>query len=139
MKLLPLVARVLLGVILVVFGVIGALAPETDMGEDADAFILALKDTGYLWPLVKATEITSGLLLITGLFGIWSMHVFQDRPSAGFGATFFLISAGQMVGPPIGGYWADLFSLQSTFLITAILSASSAFLEPKKDLRTLLT
>ncbi|MYA07245.1 MAG: DoxX family membrane protein [Holophagales bacterium] len=68
MKPLPLVARVLLGVILVVFGVISALAPETDMGEDADAFVVALKDTGYLWPLVKATEITSGLLLLTGLF-----------------------------------------------------------------------
>lgn len=68
MKSFPLVARVLLGLVFVVFGVIGALAPETDMGEDADAFILALKDTGYVWPLLKAMEVTSGLLLITGLF-----------------------------------------------------------------------
>ncbi len=68
MKQLPLVARVLLGLIFVFFGVVGALAPETDMGEDADAFIAALKDTGYLWPLVKVTEVTSGLLLISGIF-----------------------------------------------------------------------
>lgn len=68
MKHLPLVARVLLGFIFVFFGVIGALAPDTDMGERGDAFIGALKDTGYLWPLVKVTEVTSGLLLITGFF-----------------------------------------------------------------------
>ena len=68
MKHLPLIARVLLGLIFVFFGVVGALAPETDMGEGGDAFIGALKDTGYLWPLIKVTEVTSGLLLITGLF-----------------------------------------------------------------------
>lgn len=68
MKHLPLVARVLLGLVFVFFGVIGALAPETDMGEGGDAFIGALKDTGYLWPMIKVTEVTSGLLLITGLF-----------------------------------------------------------------------
>jgi len=68
MKHLPRVARVLLGLILVFFGVVGALAPETAMGKDADAFIAALKDTGYLWPLVKATEVGSGLLLISGIF-----------------------------------------------------------------------
>ena len=68
MKHLPLIARVLLGLIFVFFGVVGALAPETDMGEGGDAFIGALKDTGYVWPMIKATEVTSGLLLITGLF-----------------------------------------------------------------------
>lgn len=62
------VARVLLGLIFVVFGVIGALSGETDMGEEADAFVSAVKDTGYLWPLLKATEIVAGLLLMAGLF-----------------------------------------------------------------------
>ena len=62
------VARVSLGLIFVVFGVIGALSGETDMGEEADAFVSAVKDTGYLWPLLKATEIVAGLLLIAGMF-----------------------------------------------------------------------
>ena len=64
----PSVASVVLGLIFVVFGVIGALSGETDMGEDADAFVSAMKDTGYLWPLLKTTEIVGGLLLIAGLF-----------------------------------------------------------------------
>ena len=65
---LPLVARVLLGLVFVFFGLAGALSGETDMGEEADAFIQAMKDTGYLWLLVKATEIVGGLLLIAGIF-----------------------------------------------------------------------
>ena len=68
MRQLPLVARVLLGIIFVLFGAIGALSGETDMGEEADAFVLAMKDTGYLWPLLKTTEIVCGLLLIAGVF-----------------------------------------------------------------------
>lgn len=58
----------MLGLIFVFFGVIGALSGETDMGEEADDFVSAMKDTGYLWPLLKTTEIVSGLLLIAGLF-----------------------------------------------------------------------
>ena len=65
---LPLVARVLLGLVFVFFGLAGALSGETDMGEEADAFIQAMKDTGYLWLLVKAAEIVGGLLLIAGIF-----------------------------------------------------------------------
>ncbi|MXZ36758.1 MAG: DoxX family protein [Holophagales bacterium] len=107
MKRLPLVARVLLGLILVFFGVVGALAPETDMGEDADAFILALKDTGYLWPLVKATEITSGLLLITGIFvplalvllapvalNILLFHLFLSPSTGGLAVAVLVLALG---------------------------------------------
>lgn len=107
MKHLPLVARVLLGLILVVFGVIGALVPETDMGEDADAFIVALKDTGYLWPMIKATEVTSGLLLITGLFvplalvllapmalNILLFHLFLSPSPGGLSVAVLILALG---------------------------------------------
>ncbi|MCY3593357.1 MAG: DoxX family protein [Acidobacteria bacterium] len=107
MKRLPLVARVLLGLILVFFGVIGALAPETDMGEDADAFILTLKDTGYLWPLVKATVVTSGLLLITGIFvplalvllapvalNILLFHLFLSPSTGGLAVAVLVLALG---------------------------------------------
>lgn len=103
------------------------------------AVVLLLIDPGALSSVLVSGALFGGaFILVTGLFGIWSMHVFHDRPSAGFGATFFLISAGQMIGPPIGGYWADLFGLQATFLAAALLSAAGAFLGPRKDLRTIL-
>ena len=74
-----------------------------------------------------------GFILTTGLFGLWSMRLFPDRPSAGFGATFFLISAGQLLGPPLGGYCADEFGLTATFLATLAVGVVSAALGPGKE------
>ncbi len=70
MKHLPLIARILLGLIFAVFGTIGLLqlGPAPEMGEEATAFMGALMDTGYLWPVIKVTEIVCGVLLILGLF-----------------------------------------------------------------------
>ena len=70
MKHLPLMARILLGLIFAVFGTIGLLqlGPAPEMGEEAAAFMGAIMDTGYLWPVIKVTEIVCGVLLILGLF-----------------------------------------------------------------------
>ena len=70
MKHLPMLARVLLGLIFAVFGVVGLfeLGPQPEMGEEAGAFMGAIMDTGYLWPVIKVTEIVCGVLLILGVF-----------------------------------------------------------------------
>ena len=70
MKHLPMLARVLLGLIFAVFGVVGLfeLGPQPEMGEEAGAFIGAMMDTGYLWPVIKVTEIVCGVLLVLGIF-----------------------------------------------------------------------
>ena len=70
MKHLPVIARVLLGLIFAVLGVVGLfeLGPQPEMGEEAGAFMGAIMDTGYLWPVIKVTEIVCGVLLILGIF-----------------------------------------------------------------------
>ena len=70
MKHLPMLARVVLGLIFAVFGVIGLfeLGPQPEMSEEAGAFMGAIMDTGYLWPVIKVSEIVCGVLLILGMF-----------------------------------------------------------------------
>lgn len=70
MKHLPMLARVLLGLIFAVFGTVGLLqlGPEPEMGEEAAAFMDALMGTDYLWQVIKVTEIVCGVLLILGIF-----------------------------------------------------------------------
>jgi len=63
-------ARVFLGLTFTVFGLNGFVnfIPQPAPGAEAGAFLGALAATGYMFPLIKATEVAAGLLL---LFGRW--------------------------------------------------------------------
>jgi len=66
----PTVARVLLGLPLVVFGLNGFLnfIPVPPPEGAAATFMGGLAAAGYFFPLLKATEIVTGLLLLSGRF-----------------------------------------------------------------------
>ena len=65
---LPTVGRVLFGLMFFVFGLNGFLnfipPPSTPMPEGAIAFGGALLKTGYMFPLIKGTEVVAGALLL---------------------------------------------------------------------------
>jgi uncharacterized membrane protein YphA (DoxX/SURF4 family) len=69
---LPGIGRVVLGLAFFVFGLDGLLhflpQPTGPFPEGAMAFGMAMMKTGYLWQLVKATEVVAGLLLLTNRF-----------------------------------------------------------------------
>jgi uncharacterized membrane protein YphA (DoxX/SURF4 family) len=64
------VARVVLGLVFVVFGANGFLhfLPQPPMSGPPAAFVGALAATGYMFPLVKGTEVVAGALLLSGRF-----------------------------------------------------------------------
>ncbi len=59
-------ARIVLGLIFFVFGLNGFLGfiPQPPMEGGAAAFMGALAATGYMFPLIKGTEVVAGLLLL---------------------------------------------------------------------------
>ncbi len=66
------VTRILLGLPFVVFGANGFLnfipPPPTPLPEGASAFAGALFKTGYMLPLIGATQLVAGVLLIVNRF-----------------------------------------------------------------------
>jgi hypothetical protein len=62
----PTAARVLLGGIFFVFGLNGFLGflPQPPISDAGGAFLGALAATGYMFPLIKGTEVVAGLLLL---------------------------------------------------------------------------
>nr|WP_158590760.1 MFS transporter [Salinisphaera sp. LB1] len=90
------------------------------LANAAACVLLGLLASQWWALLLSAVLFGSTFILITGLFGIWSVHVFQERPSAGFGTTFFLISAGQLISPAIAGYAADHLGLGLVFDLAGI-------------------
>ncbi len=69
---LPTAARVLLGLVFFVFGLDGFLhfmpQPSTPPPEGAMALAFAMIKSGYLFPLVKGTEVVVGALLLANRF-----------------------------------------------------------------------
>jgi hypothetical protein len=63
-------ARILLGLVFFVFGLNGFLhfLPQPPMSGPPADFLGALFATGYMIPLLKATEVISGALLLSGRF-----------------------------------------------------------------------
>ncbi len=70
MKKLPLIARMLLGLIFFVFGLNGFLnfIPTPEMPENMTTIMNGFMAMGYFFPLLKGTEVLCGLLLLIGAF-----------------------------------------------------------------------
>lgn len=69
MNALILIARILLGLMFVVFGLNGFLhfIPQPPSPDAAQSFFGALAATGYMVPLLFSTQIAGGVLLLVGL------------------------------------------------------------------------
>jgi len=68
---IPLIARVLLGLVFLFGGITGLLnliPPPPDLPERLQTFNSGLMASGYFFPLLKGTETLCGLLLVTGFF-----------------------------------------------------------------------
>ncbi|MFW7381932.1 MAG: DoxX family membrane protein [Oligoflexus sp.] len=68
---LPLIARVLLGLVFLLGGITGLfnlVPPPPDLPERLQTFNEGLAASGYFFPLLKATETICGALLISGFF-----------------------------------------------------------------------
>ena len=72
---------------------------------------------------LSATVFGGLFIMVTGLFALWSVAAFPDRPSVGYSAVFFLITAGQLVGPTFLGEIANQWGLPVAFYMAAVLSA----------------
>ena len=70
MKTGAMVARLLLGLVFTVFGLNGFLhfIPNMDVPDAAKGFLGALYATRYMLPLIFATQVVGGILLLTGMF-----------------------------------------------------------------------
>lgn len=67
-RLLPTAARALLGLLFLVFGLNGFLhfMPNPPVPARAGEFLGALAASGYMFPLIKGTEVVAGALLLSG-------------------------------------------------------------------------
>lgn len=72
-------------------------------------------------------------IMLTGILLVWAVKVFRERPSAGLGAAFLLISAGQILGSYFAGVLTGTSGLQTTFVIFAGVAILSMAFGPRRE------
>jgi uncharacterized membrane protein YphA (DoxX/SURF4 family) len=123
---LPTVARIFLGLIFFVFGLNGFLnfIPTPPPPEPIVAFMKGLMSTGYFFPLLKATEVTCGALLLSNrlvplalivlspiIVQIFAFHVLLAHN--GYPMTVLLVAAQAYLG------WAYRNHFRSVLVVKA--------------------
>ncbi|MCF7688532.1 MAG: DoxX family protein [Cephaloticoccus sp.] len=97
-RLFPAIARYLLGLPLLVFGLNGFLnfipQPEVAMPEGAMAFAAALMNTGYMMQLIGITHLLVGLMLVTNRFVPLALTLFAPFIVNSIAFHFFLERSG---------------------------------------------
>ena len=101
MNKIPMVLRLLLGLVYVAFGLNFFLQffPAPPASVEGGALLKAFFASGYLFPLIKITEVTGGLMLLSGFFvplglillapvtvNILCFHLFLDPGNLPFAA-----------------------------------------------------
>jgi putative oxidoreductase len=105
----PIVARVFLGLVFTVFGLNFFLhfLPTPPAPPRAAAFAGALFGSGYLFPLLKATEVLAGLALLTGRLVPLALTVLAPIIVNILGFHLFLAPAGLAI--PLAVLAAELY------------------------------
>lgn len=85
--------------------------------------LLAQGASSTAWTLSSAVLFGGGFVAVTAVVGLWAVRSFYERPSAGFGIAFLMISLGQLIGPFMAGWLAEGHGLVTLFNIGALLTA----------------
>lgn len=111
-------ARALRGLLLVMAAAIGLLgaAPASGLAVFASA---ALFGASYI--------------ALSGVILVWSVSVFRERPSAGLGAAFLFLAAGQALGSPLSGTLAGATGLKITFWVFACIALATTLVRPYSE------
>jgi predicted MFS family arabinose efflux permease len=84
-------------------------------------------------PLLSGVLFGVAFITVTALYGMWAMSLFRDRPSAGFGMVFFLVSLGQFAGPVMAGLIAPQIGMVAVFLGSALAAVLMLAAAPGRD------
>lgn len=104
---LPAVARVLMGALFLFSGSFGLLAapqPTPGLPAAALAFAEALACTGYMMPLVSATQAVAGLLLLSNRFVPLALALLAPVVVSIFAFHLFLEPAGRPVAVAVAAF-----------------------------------
>lgn len=83
---------------------------------------LALAPTEPVLVLSSAVLFGAAYIMLTGVYLVWGVRVYRDRPAIGLTLPFLMIALGQVLGAPIGGVVIGVASHTVAFTSFAVVA-----------------
>ncbi|MEN6671063.1 YbfB/YjiJ family MFS transporter [Psychrobacter sp. B38] len=92
-----------------------------------------------VWPSQLVTVFFSAALfgvtyiMLTGIYLVWGIRVYDDRPAIGLGLPFLVLAIGQIIGTLVAGMLIEATNHLITFIIFAGIGLIPIFLKYKSE------
>lgn len=101
------------------------------------ALALAIAGVGLLPGAVVVAYASAALfgaayIMLTGVYLVWGILVFADRPALGLGLPFLLIAVGQTVGSSLAGVAITVLGHAGAYVLFAALALATMLVRPRR-------
>jgi predicted MFS family arabinose efflux permease len=69
-------------------------------------------------------------IMLTGLYLVWGVRVFADRPAVGLGLPFLMLGLGQVAGAPVAGVVIGMVGHPAAFALFAGIAMATTLTRP---------
>jgi len=127
-------AWVVIGIAGLLGGAAGDLIRRFEINAVHRGSLLALATAGLvlvLSPSEPTAVLTSAALfgaayiMLTGVYLVWGIRVYDDRPAVGLALPFLMIALGQVAGAPVAGVLIGISGHAATFAVFAAIATSA--------------
>ncbi|OLO06200.1 MFS transporter [Salinicola socius] len=95
--------------------------------------LLALMPSSLPAVLLSAVLFGAGYIMLTGIYLVWGVRLYSDRPAIGLGLPFLMIAVGQIVGSPLAGYLIGSRGYAFCFILFALIALATMLVGYRSD------
>lgn len=100
---------------------------RASLGAMAIALMLYVTLPGsYAAVFTAASLFGAAYIMLTGVYLVWGVEVYRERPAIGLALPFLMIAAGQVVGSPMAGYLISHDGFVVCFAVFAAVALATA-------------
>lgn len=90
--------------------------------------LLVISPSNLAAVLVAAALFGAAYIMLTGVYLVWGIRLYADRPAIGLGLPFLMIAVGQIVGSPLAGYLIGSRGYLVCFVAFALIALATALI-----------
>ncbi|WP_110686022.1 MFS transporter [Salinicola aestuarinus] len=94
--------------------------------------LLVLMPTHLMAVGISAALFGAAYIMLTGVYLVWGVGLYADRPAVGLGLPFLMIAVGQVVGSPLAGYLIGSQGSVFCFTTFALIALATALVRHRE-------